>query len=275
MSRVNLNNIKVEIESLHQFLNSKMVQIRSMKDVVLSNTPDRLRRSYDVLAGDIESLKSDITTMTTMAQQNIEGLVECISLLDQMQTEYDIFFAEINRIKVSTLQDTARRFVASNPPENMDWVARRVLKEDYTEPYIEPRKVAFNELQMGGHYIIEINTEGTGKRFYYGEIFMQSGPDSIDDIDGRMYFRNLVRIIQFPDIEIQQPLDRTDYIYIHIHSRPSNEYEIEYIAQWMNLYSVHFRDRRHDSPESAAVQGKGHKSKKTRKSKKMRKNTRK
>jgi len=135
---VKLYNIKVKIERLNQYLNDKMVHIRGIRGVILSDTPDRVRKNYDALAGQIESLKSEITEMTTMVQQNIEGLRESMTLLEQMQTEYDILFVEINNIKIGTLEDTTRRFVASNAPENMDWVVRRVLNKDYTEPYIEP-----------------------------------------------------------------------------------------------------------------------------------------
>ncbi len=125
--------------------------------------------------------------------------------------------------------------------------------------------ISFDQLQLGNNYIIEINNH-RGKQHYYGEIFAKSGPDPQADIDGLMYFRNLVKLIQFPNIEETQPLDRDDSQFIENLSvywvqrnppywnnilddtlepqliRPTNEYSIEYVREFMEIYSIHSRD---------------------------------
>jgi hypothetical protein len=126
--------------------------------------------------------------------------------------------------------------------------------------------INFDQLQLGNNYVIEINNH-YGKRYYYGEIFAKSGPDPQADIDGRIYFRNLVKLIRFPNIGDSEPLDRDDLAqFIENLSvywvqrnppywnfmlddtveprliRPTNEYVVDYVREFMEIYSVDSRD---------------------------------
>jgi hypothetical protein len=106
--------------------------------------------------------------------------------------------------------------------------------------------ISFDQLQLGNNYIIEINNH-YGKRYYYGEIFAKSGEDPQADIDGLMDFRNLVKLIQFPNIEDSEPLDRDDLAQFIENKKiywdqPTNEYAVEYVREFMIIYSVDSRD---------------------------------